>query len=171
MLQLACLSPRIQYESWQQIPRLAGCEALRVVSHSYGSDPQSVQHWLPSAPAGGPDCRVHRCCVRRCPRSVKITFYCCAGGELARCQNLSCNRNKLSKCVTKARWSSKWGMACDAISAKLLSEPATCVTLTGAEYNIHWRSANPLIRWCAALEFAVLVAILVNHTTLGVLSQ
>jgi hypothetical protein len=111
---------------------------------------------LPPAPAGGPNCSVHRCTVKRCRRSVEITLQSCAGGGLARCQDRSCKGNKVLKCVRNAWSSSSWVIARDAISAILLSDPATCVMLTGAECNICWRSANPRRKRCAASKFAVL---------------
>ena len=72
--------------------------------------------------------------------------------------------------MRNAESSSRWGMARDAMSAKVLSVPATCEILTGAASNMRWRMAKPRSRRCAASDFAVLVAILVTHATLGVLS-
>ncbi len=82
---------------------------------------------LPPVPAGGSSGSINRCIVKQCPCSVKITLESCAGGGLARCQNLSFMGTKLSKCVRNAWLSSNWVIACNAILAKLISDPATCV--------------------------------------------
>ncbi len=158
-LQLADRSQRIQYKSGRQSPRVAGCgsrESCRAATdpfhNLYSSVATNASWWL----------------KRHCP-----PLHCQA--LPAQCQNLIGElRGRwagtlLSKCVRNAWLSSSWVIARDALSAMLLSAPATCMMLTGAECNIRWQSANPRTRRYAASEFAVLVAILVNQATLGVL--